>query len=140
MLVLSPLLLPPQLNKAHPQRMFLMTPQLRPHLTKLCPSITTPPVRNSSKHVKNPLPPVNFCDNFTEDDLLQSQQTSSASSSIASSLTESENGLFFHPDCTSYCMTQIQDAVKPCHQGHANIIHVPLNDPGEYVMFPLTMS
>ena len=35
-------------------------------------------------------------------------------------------------------MTQIQDAVKLCHQGHANIIHVPLNDPGEYVMFPST--
>jgi hypothetical protein len=35
-------------------------------------------------------------------------------------------------------MTQTQDAVKPCHHGHATIIHVPLNDPGEYVMFPST--
>jgi hypothetical protein len=37
MLVLSPLLLPPQLNQARSPRMFLMPPQLHPHLTKLCP-------------------------------------------------------------------------------------------------------
>ena len=26
--------------------------------------------------------------------------------------------------------------VYPCHKGHDNVIHVPLNEPGEYVMFP----
>ena len=35
-------------------------------------------------------------------------------------------------------MTQIQKADNPCHQRHPNVIHVPLNDPGEYVIFPAT--
>ena len=35
-------------------------------------------------------------------------------------------------------MTQIQKADNPCHQQHPNVIHVPLNDPGEYVIFPAT--
>jgi hypothetical protein len=43
--------------------------------------VTTPPVRNSSKYVKNPVPSVNLGGNFTEDDLPHSQPTSSASSS-----------------------------------------------------------
>ena len=33
-------------------------------------------------------------------------------------------------------MTKTTNPVYPCHKGHDNVIHVPLNQPGEYVMFP----
>jgi len=35
-------------------------------------------------------------------------------------------------------MTQTEKADNPCHQQHPNVIKVPLNDPGEYVIFPVT--
>jgi len=35
-------------------------------------------------------------------------------------------------------MTKTTNPVYPCHKGHDNVIHVPLNEPGEYVLFPST--
>ena len=108
--------------------------------------VTTPPVRNITKHVDNQAPSVYMGDKLTKNyETPNRQPSSSASSSISSTSTEhdslkskNQNGLFFRPDCSSYCMTQIQKADNPCHQQHPNVIHVPLNDPGEYVIFPAT--
>ena len=46
-----------------------------------------------------------------------------------------ENGLYFRPDCTSECMTGWH-TFPPCKDGHECTIHVPLNNIGDYVMFP----
>jgi hypothetical protein len=108
--------------------------------------VTTPPVRNVTKHIDNQAPSVYMGDKHTKNyETPSRQRSSSASSSIASTSTEHDslaskklNGLFFRPDCSSYCMTQIHNADNPCHQQHPNVIHVPLNDPGEYVIFPAT--
>lgn len=51
-------------------------------------------------------------------------------------LSDDENGLFFRPDCTSYCMTKTNNGDKPCHQNHPNVVHASMNNPGQYVLFP----
>ena len=69
--------------------------------------VTTPPVRNITKHVDNQAPPVYMGDKLTKNyETPNRQPSSSASSSIASTSTEhdsleskNQNGLFFRPDC-----------------------------------------
>ena len=51
---------------------------------------------------------------------------------------EDDNGLFFRPDCTSYCITKSHSPDEPCHQCHTNVVHAPLNIAGQYVLFPAT--
>jgi hypothetical protein len=86
--------------------------------------VTIPPVRNTTKHVDNQAPSVYMGAKLTKNyEPIHSQPSSSASSSIASTITEHDslesknhNGSFFRPDCSSYCMTQTETADNPCHQ------------------------
>jgi len=70
-----------------------------------------------------------------------SSDTADDSSSVFSSEVDNlsvgdENGLFFRPDCSSMCITNNNFHAHPCNQGHKNVIHVPLNCPGDFVLFP----
>ena len=49
---------------------------------------------------------------------------------------QSKNGLFFRPECTSYCITKNDSANHPCSKKHTKVIHAPLNSAGQYVLFP----
>jgi hypothetical protein len=54
---------------------------------------------------------------------------------IPDELCPQENGLFFCLICLMECLTQ-RERDNHCKFGHVNVIHVPLNNSGEYVMFP----
>ena len=49
---------------------------------------------------------------------------------------DDENSLFFHPDCTSLCITKSDSADRPWHKGHTNVVHASLNSADQYVHFP----
>jgi len=48
------------------------------------------------------------------------------------------NGLYFRPKCTSECIVH-RNSDNPCKDQHTDILHIPLDNTGDYVMFPSSM-
>ncbi len=153
-----PKLRPPKMSSPHQPKLRppMMSFMLHPHSPKQCPLRWLPhQCKNTSIHGNKELPTIdartptrenlNFDANVAMNNSSPPWQNSPASSSIVLSSIDikllqpqNKNGLFFRPDCTSYCVTKSDNVVNPCNKFHCNVIHVPLNDPGEYVIFPST--
>lgn len=122
-------------------------------------TITTPPIRNSKQDI-NELnctassghgtvttlapPEVNNAASSSIDDSTSIDESSSAiSKDNSSSMSPGEyrtlhlNGLLFCPSCTSSCITK-STSFAPCNAGHLDVTEVPLDDPGDFVLFPAT--
>jgi hypothetical protein len=122
-------------------------------------TVTTPPIRNSSKHdiaqsssLTKVITELQAPEQSAESNITTNGDGDSSNADGESNLVElpsqadapvmsvdvesNQNGLMFCPSCSSLCMTKSMDVTNPCKLPHNDVIDVVLNNPGNYVIFP----